>query len=105
MASSTSSGRSAIELRVITARRPMDGIPRALPSDLEDVAWALQTAESLWKRGDRVDAVVWVRRAAQAAGEGDDAKRAVALGSYAAELSDWIGSHTVTGEAPEARMP
>jgi hypothetical protein len=83
----------------------MDGIPRALPSDLEDVAWALQTAESLWKRGDRVDAVVWVRRAAQAAGEGDDAKRAVALGSYAAELSDWIGSHTVTGEAAEARIP
>ena len=83
----------------------MDGIPPALPSDLEDVAWALETAGSLWKRGERVDAVVWVRRAAQAAGEGDDAKRAATLGRYAAELGDWIGAHTITGEATEGRAP
>ena len=82
----------------------MDGIPPALPTDSEDIAWALETAEALWRRGERVDAVVWVRRAAQAAGEGEDAKRAVALARYAAELGDWIGSHTITGESIDAPL-
>jgi hypothetical protein len=80
----------------------MNGIPPASPSDSEDVAWALETADALWKRGERVDAVVWVRRAAQAAGEGEDAKRAAALARHAAELGDWIGAHTVGG-APDVR--
>ncbi len=84
---------------------PMDGTPPALPSDLEDVAWALETAEALWKRGERVDAVVWVRRAAQAAGDGEDAKRAATLARLAAELGDWIGSHTITGEAIDGHLP
>ncbi|HEY2516984.1 MAG TPA: hypothetical protein VGI39_39200 [Polyangiaceae bacterium] len=79
----------------------MDGIPPALPSDTEDVVWALQTAEALWKRGERVDAVVWVRRAAQAAGEGDDASRAATLGKRAADLSDWIAGHTMQGQSVE----
>lgn len=79
----------------------MDGIPPSLPTDSEDIAWALETAEALWRRGERVDAVVWVRRAAQAAGEGEDAKRAATLARYAAELGDWIGSHTMAGESVE----
>ena len=79
----------------------MDGIPPAIPSDTEDVVWALQTAEALWRRGERVDAVVWVRRAAQAAGEGDDAERAVTLGKRAADLSDWIAGHTMQGNSVE----
>ena len=61
------------------------------------MAWALQTADALWKRGERVDAVVWVRRAAQAAGEGEDAKRAATLARHAAELGDWIATHALTG--------
>ncbi len=81
----------------------MDGIPPALPTDSEDIAWALETAEALWRRGERVDAVVWVRRAAQAAGEGEDSKRAVALAKYAAELGDWIGSHAIGGAGAEPR--
>jgi len=68
----------------------MVGIPRALTTDTEDVVWALQTAEALWKRSERVDAVVWLRRAAQAAGEAEDDERALALASSAAELADWI---------------
>jgi hypothetical protein len=79
----------------------MDGTPPALPTDSEDVVWALQTAESLWKRGERVDAVVWVRRAAQAAGELEDAKRAATLARCAADLGDWIASHTITGGASQ----
>jgi hypothetical protein len=45
----------------------MVGIPPVHDADAEDVAWALQTAEALWKRNERVDAIVWLRRAAQAA--------------------------------------
>ena len=47
----------------------MEGIPPARASDNEDVIWALETAESLWKREARVDAIVWLRRAAQEAAE------------------------------------
>jgi len=68
----------------------MPGIPPALDSDAEDVVWALQTADTLWKRRERVDAIVWLRRAAQAAGEADDDDRALALARDAAELADYI---------------
>jgi hypothetical protein len=71
----------------------MAGIPSALNTDTEDVAWALQTADALWKRNERVDAVVWLRRAAQAAAEVDDDDRALALARNAAELSEWIAEH------------
>jgi hypothetical protein len=80
----------------------MVGIPPALATDAEDVAWALQTAEALWKRNERVDAVVWLRRAAQAAGEADDDDRALALARDAAELADWLTRNA--GSAP-ARSP
>jgi hypothetical protein len=69
-----------------------DGIPPVQETDAEDVAWALQTAEALWKRNERVDAIVWLRRAAQAAGEAEDNDRALGLARNAAELSDWMAS-------------
>ena len=68
----------------------MAGIPPVLDTDAEDVAWALQTAEALWKRNERVDAIVWLRRAAQAAGEAEEDDRALGLARHAAELSDWL---------------
>lgn len=68
----------------------MAGIPPVLDTDAEDVAWALQTAEALWKRNERVDAIVWLRRAAQAAGEAEDDDRALTLARDAAELAEWI---------------
>ncbi len=55
------------------------GIPPAVDSDVEDVVWALQTAASLWKRNERVDAIVWLRRAAQAAGDAQHDDRALEL--------------------------
>lgn len=66
----------------------MPGIPPVLDADAEDVAWALQTAEALWKRGEKGDAVVWLRRAAQAAGELEDDDRALMLARAAAELTE-----------------
>ncbi|MEO8800192.1 MAG: hypothetical protein ABI551_20035, partial [Polyangiaceae bacterium] len=73
-------------------------IPAALDSDVEDVRWALQTAEALWRRDERVDAIVWLRRAAQAAGEEGDDDRALFLARHAAELSEWLAHNQ--GEDP-----
>jgi hypothetical protein len=68
----------------------MPGIPPALDTDTEDVTWALQTAEALWKRNERVDALVWLRRAAQAAGEAEHDDRALELAHDGAELAEWL---------------
>ncbi|MEO6419319.1 MAG: hypothetical protein ABIP39_07945, partial [Polyangiaceae bacterium] len=76
----------------------MEGIPPAQDTDAEDVAWALQTADALWKRNERIDAIVWLRRAAQAAGEAEDDDRALMLARNAAELSDWVAQNSGTSE-------
>ena len=62
-------------------------IPPPAPNDHEDVSWALSTAEATWKRGDRTDALKWLRRAAEAASEAEDDDRALALAKAAAELA------------------
>src|SRR5271170_6266882 len=79
----------------------MAGIPPVLESDAEDVVWALQTAEALWKRSERVDAIVWLRRAAQAAGEAEDDDRALALARDAAELAEWMAQNAGAAHAGE----
>jgi hypothetical protein len=73
----------------------MRGIPPTVHTDTEDVAWALQTAEALWKRHERADAIVWLRRAAQAAGDAEDDDRALALARNAAELAEWVTHNPV----------
>ncbi|HEY2366016.1 MAG TPA: cyclic nucleotide-binding domain-containing protein, partial [Polyangiaceae bacterium] len=78
------------------------GIPPATDTDVEDVVWALETATSLWKRNERVDAIVWLRRAAQAAGEAEHDDRALVLAREAAELSDWIAKNPM---APLSTAP
>jgi hypothetical protein len=78
----------------------MVAIPPSKDTDAEDVAWGLQTAEALWKRGERIDAIVWLRRAAQAAGEAADDDRALELARSAAELSDWMATQPTGGTVP-----
>jgi hypothetical protein len=82
----------------------MAGIPLAIDTDSEDVAWALQTAEALWRREERLDAVVWLRRAAQAASDAEDDDRALMLARNAAELVEWVtrepGRNAVIPHAP-----
>ncbi|MFO0666667.1 MAG: hypothetical protein U0174_22140 [Polyangiaceae bacterium] len=70
----------------------MSQIPKASATDSEDVVWALQTSDALWKRGEYMDSIAWLRRAAQAAGEAEDDERALALAHYAAELAEWHDS-------------
>ncbi len=79
----------------------MPGIPPALDTDMEDVTWALQTAEALWKRNERVDALVWLRRAAQAAGEAEKDDRALQLANAGAELAEWLAAHP---QAPSSSL-
>jgi hypothetical protein len=76
----------------------MPAVPPTLPTDPEDVSWALQTATTLWARGDLADALLWLRRAAQAAGDADNDARALQLSKCAAELKDFIDSGA--SEAP-----
>jgi hypothetical protein len=83
----------------------MAAIPHALDNDAEDVAWALQTAEALWKRNERIDAIVWLRRAAQAAGEADDDDRALTLARDAAELAEWIAQNPAPDAVRSAPPP
>jgi Mrp family chromosome partitioning ATPase len=79
---------------------PMIAIPSGKDTDAEDVAWGLQTADALWKSGARTDAIVWLRRAAQAAGEAADDGRALEFARSAADLSDWMANQP----APVARI-
>ena len=62
-------------------------IPPAKKDDIEDVAWALQTAEATWSRGDHADALKWIRRAAEAASEAEADDRALELAKAAADVA------------------
>src|SRR5690242_13662002 len=80
-------------------------IPPTKNTDAEDVVWGLQTAETLWKRGERTDALVWLRRAVQAAGDANDDDRALELARFASELADLIarssGAATAGATSPQ----
>lgn len=80
----------------------MSGIPPARDTDAEDVSWALQTAETQWKRNDRKDALVWLRRAAQAAVQAMDDDRGLELAHCAAELAEQLAAEA---KALEAKPP
>ena len=76
-------------------------IPEAKNTDAEDVVWGLQTADTLWKRGERIDALVWLRRAAQAAGDANDDDRALELARFAAELTEEMAREIEDQPLPE----
>jgi hypothetical protein len=65
-------------------------LPAARDDDDDDVAWALQTAAVQWQRGSPADAVVWLRRAVDAAIEGGSAERATELNRAALRLSEHL---------------
>ena len=66
-------------------------IPPARKDDSEDVAWALSTAEAMYARGDRSDALKWLRRAAESASEAQADDRALELAKAAADLATIVG--------------
>src|SRR5882757_5696064 len=65
-------------------------MPNAFPTpqddDAEDVAWGLTTGGALWKQGERYDAIVWLKRAVEAANEAGAPGRADQLNRAATDL-------------------
>ena len=62
------------------------------PGDPKDVSWGLTTADTCWKRGERGEALKWLRRAVEAASEAELDERALELAKVAADLATHIGS-------------
>ncbi|MBW2459872.1 MAG: hypothetical protein JRI68_35600, partial [Deltaproteobacteria bacterium] len=65
-------------------------IPQPTHVDDEDVHWALSTATTLWSRGERVESLKWLRRAANAASDRGHDLRAVELFKTAADVATRI---------------
>ena len=63
-----------------------DSFPTPSAEDPDDVELALETAGALWNKGDRSEALRWVRRAAEAAEQAGNDHRALELARRAAEL-------------------
>ena len=78
-------------------------IPAPDPDDDDDVAWALQTAAVQWQRGQRADAVVWLRRAVDASISAGRAERTRELTRLAASVADRLVSEAMA--VPDSTAP
>ena len=67
-------------------------LPEVEPNDPEAVAVAVETARALYRSGDRLESLRWLRRAAERAEESGDDIRAVHLARSAADLSTALQS-------------
>lgn len=67
-------------------------LPEVEPRDPEPVAVAIETARALFRTGEQLDALRWLRRAAERAEESGDDLRAVHLARSAADLSTALQS-------------
>jgi hypothetical protein len=61
-------------------------LPRAEANDAAEVALALETARALWSKGQGLESVRWIQRAAENAESSGDDIRAVNLARAAADL-------------------
>lgn len=78
-------------------------IPPPHDEDNEDVHWALSTATALWGRGERDEALKWLRRAAEQASDANADLRALELFKAAAEVAQKIATlevDTATASQP-----
>ncbi len=74
-------------------------MPRPFDSDAEDVTWALETADALWRRDDRRDALVWLSRAVEFARAAAHPQRAADLAAAFRNLSS-VEAHRSTAPPP-----
>lgn len=72
-------------------------LPRAEAGDAAEVALALETARALWAKGQGLESVRWIQRAAENAESSGDDLRAVSLARAAADLRAEVG---VASEPP-----
>jgi hypothetical protein len=61
-------------------------VPTSIPEDTNDVVTALDVAGALWEKGDRAEALRWLNRAVEAAGEAGNPARAADLAQAAGML-------------------
>ncbi len=73
------------------------GIPSPLPNDSQDVRTALSAAAKSWGDSDHVEALRWLRRAAESASDAGDDMRSVDLAKRAADLRN---AANITGSVP-----
>jgi len=76
-------------------------IPPPHPDDDEDVSWALSTAGALWSRGERAEALKWLRRAAEQASDANADARALELYKAAADVAHKVNSGSAPPPPPE----
>jgi hypothetical protein len=81
------------------------GLPEVEPRDPEPVAVAIETARALFRTGERLDALRWLRRAAERAEEAGDDVRSVGLARCAADLSTELQSLAPPPPPPAPRAP
>src|SRR4051812_24696160 len=75
----------------MTASLP-SGFPEPLDNDDDDVAWAVQTAKVQWQRSAKMDAIIWIGRAADSADQLGDVWRAAELRRISEALKNKLSS-------------
>lgn len=81
-------------------------IPRPSGADVENVVTALETAAIFGAKGDAQEAMRWLRRAAESAGDAGDDERALSLSRLAADLQDELsGTQPVASPTPSPSAP
>src|SRR6478735_236057 len=80
-------------------------LPEVEPADPEPVAVAIETARALFRTGEQMDALRWLRRAAERAEESGDDLRALNLARSAADLSTALQSLPPPSTAPASVPP
>ncbi len=80
-------------------------IPPPLPDDEEDVSWALSTSNALWGRGERAEALKWLRRAAEHASDVNADARALHLFKAAADISTRLSNPPAPPSVPASASP
>ncbi len=84
-------------------------LPEATPTDPEVVATALETAGIFGEQGDVKEALRWIRRAAELAGDAGDDDRALSLARAASDLTvavrEYEESNPPPPDEPEEEAP
>jgi hypothetical protein len=80
-------------------------IPAPAGADNETVSTALETAALFRSRGDGHEAMRWLRRAAESAGEAGDDERALSLSRVVADLHDELEQIAIPSSAPFPAPP
>jgi hypothetical protein len=80
-------------------------IPAPAGADSETVITALETAALFRSKGDGREAMRWLRRAAESAGEAGDDERALSLSRVIADLHDELEQTPIPSSAPHPPPP